>query len=298
MGLIDPMKEYLLFRIANFLSAVIPRPFAYWISLRVADLYFFRDTKGRRAVMANLRRVLEFNGGRPSELELAAMARLTFQYFGKYLVDFFRFVGARRKQAERLVRLEHEEYLEQAQAVGRGVLVVTAHLGSWEIGGMVLASKGFPINVVVLRQKAENVNALFQGYRRRRGVNVIPLGSAARSILRKLKNKEWVALLADRDYSAHSGTVQFFGAVTHLPRGPAWLCCRSGAPILPGFLLRQADDTFVLRFHPPIAPGEEATVETVQRKVVEVLEREIGENPAQWLIFHDMWGNDNGDGKW
>jgi KDO2-lipid IV(A) lauroyltransferase len=287
--------EYLQYRAADFISKVLPRPFAYWVGLRVADGFYRRDHRGRAAVISNLRHILEHQGIRASEETLENMARKTFQYFGKYLVDFFRFRAVSRRLVNRLISIEHLDYVDQAAATGRGVLVVSAHLGSWEIGAAALVSMGYPMNAVVLEQGSKKTNALFQRRRQSRGFKAIPLGRAVRGIMKALRQKEFVALLADRDYSRRNDMVPLFGTPTRLPMGPATLCVRLQAPILPGFMMRQADDTFLLRFSRPIVPDSLTTVDDVQAQICAVLEQAVGKDPCQWFMFDEFWAQENGD---
>ena len=273
---------------ADFLSKVLPRSLAYWFGLRLADIYYYHDDRGRRAVMSNLRNILEFRGFHPSSETLECLARQTFRNFGKYVVDFFRFTRMTIAQVDRIVSIEHPEYIQQAAVIGRGVLTVTAHFGSWEMGGIVLSALGYPLNVVALQQRDRRINELFQSQREKRGLNVIPLGSAAIGTIKALKKGEFVALLADRDYSGHRDFASFFGKPARFPRGPAMLCVKADAVILPGFLLRLPDDTFLLRMHEPIPAGKSSIAE-VQAKLCGILEKEIGACPTQWYMFDEFW---------
>jgi len=282
------MLKYWLYMVAEAVSRAIPRPFAYWLSLRIADAYFFCDRRGRDAVIENLRHVLAIDGAAPSERELRLAARRTFQHFGKYLVDFFTFSRLTPEQIKRLVTVEHPEYLDQSLALGRGVILVTAHLGNWELGGAVLAGLGFPLNVVALQQRSAKLNEFFQHHRRRRGMAVIPLGHAVPDLIRALRRKECVALLADRDYSRRTDFAPLFGAAACLPRGPAWLAAKTGAPILPGFMLRNADDTFVLRFSSPVDPAGQSA-DQIQHAICAILESSITRDPNQWFMFERVW---------
>jgi len=281
--------EYIQYRAADFLSHVVPRRFAYWVGLRVADRFFRRDGRGRSAVISNLRHILEFKGLRPSSETLERLARGTFQYFGKYLVDFFRFTRMSESVVDRIVSIEHLERLNQAVAHGKGVLLLSAHFGSWEIGAAVVSALGHPISAVVVPQKNKKTNMLFQSRREKRGIKVLPLGEAARRTLRALRKGELVAMLADRDYTQHNDLTRFFGAPARLPHGPATLCVKAGATILPVFLLRENHDTFLLRFHPPIVPGRNSSVSEIQAQICLILEQEIGERPCQWYMFDEFW---------
>jgi len=280
---------YLQFKVADLLSRMLPRRFAYWVGLRIADEFYARDTRGRNAVKSNLRHILRHKGLRASDETLERLTRRVFQHFGKHLIDFF---SARRislKEVNRMVSIEHHEYLEQAMSADTGIIVLTAHLGSWELGAAVLATLGCPLNAVILPEEDRRIRALFTARRESRVQKVIPLGQAARGVLKALSAKEPVALLADRDYSPRSDLVEFFGTPTRLPRGPATISAKTGCPILPGFLLRQPDDTFLFRFHPLILPHGRGSGPEIQKQIVAILEKEIGRTPEQWFMFHDFW---------
>lgn len=283
------MIRYGALLMASWLSRTIPRHIAYWVSLRIADLYFVIDRQGREAVMANLRQVMAFRGRHPTERELRLTTRTTFHFFGKYLVDFFRFQSLDEAEIQRLVTIENPEYIEEAWRHGTGVITVTAHLGNWEIGGAVLAGLGYPINAVALRQPSVKLNEFFQRHRRARGMNVIPLGSSVKRLVAALKRGEFVALLADRDYSDHRESTAFCGLPACLPRGAAWLAARTGAVVVPGFVLRQEDDRFLMKMFPPILASEACGEREIQRRIVETLEEIISAYPHQWFMFQKVW---------
>ena len=279
---------YTLYRVVQWVSRAIPRPFAYWLSLRIADIYFFCDRRGREAVMDNLRQVAGFGGRAADDGEQRLAARRTFQHFGKYLVDFFRFARLTEGEMRRLVVIDHPEYLDQARTMGNGVILVTAHLGNWELGGAALVSMGYTVNAVALQQPSAKLNEFFQHHRRQRGMAVIPLGHAVPELIRALRRGEFVALLADRDYSRRTEFVTFCGASACLPRGPAWLSAKTGAPVLCGFMIRQPDDRFVMRLYPPINPAGLGTA-GVQQRIGAILEDAIARHPSQWFMFERVW---------
>lgn len=287
------MVKYLGYLMAGAVSRSGSRRFAYWLALRIADVYFALDRPARRAVMANLRRVLAEDGRRPRPGDVRRLARRTFHNFGKYLVDFFRFSRLTEDEIRALVVLEGEARVREALAQGKGLIVVTGHIGNWELGGAVLAGMGYKLNAVALRHPSAKVNDFFERHRRERGMTIIPFGHAVTALVRALKRGECVALLADRDYSRRNDFAPLFNAPACLPRGPAWLAEKTGAPIVPGFLLRQADDTFLLRFHEPIVPGAGIGREEIQRRICRVLEAEIGANPSQWFMFEGVWEGHN-----
>ena len=285
------MITYVSYRLAAFVSRTLAPRACYRLAGRVAAVFHALDRAGRHAVERNLAVVLRARGGEPDPAELRRLARLTFENFGKYLADFFRYSRSSASEVARMIRIENGDYMRQATALERGVLVASGHVGNWELGGMLVSSMGYRLNAVAMPQRLQNVNRLFEAQRAGRGIRVLPLGHAAKGILLSLRRREWVALLADRDFNQHSPEALFFGRPARLPRGPAYLAVRTRAPVLPGFVLRQPDDTFVLRFFPPIIPDERTTQEDVQGRICRVLEDVIGAHPAQWFMFRDLWGD-------
>lgn len=291
------MFKYFAYLMAGAVSRGTSRRFAYWLALRISDLYFFLDRRGRHAVTANLRQVFAFRGEQYDRRQLRLAARRTFQNFGKYLVDFFRFSRLTEPEIRDLVVVEQGQHLERAMEVGRGVILVTGHLGNWELGGAVLASMGCRLNAVALHHPSAKVNDFFQRHRRQRGIRIVPLGHAVSELMDALRRQECVGLLADRDYSRRNDFATLCGAAACLPRGPVWLAEKTGAPIVPLFVLRQADDTFRMRFHEPILVDSVHGRGDIQRRICGVLEKAIGDNPSQWFMFERVWDGHNYAGE-
>jgi len=264
-------------------------PFAYWLGLRLADRFFARDRTGRANVAANLRRIYAFRGVRASDAFIQRRARKTYQYFGKYLVDFFRYSMASRGEIERRVTVAGVERLEDAIRRGRGVVLVSAHFGNWELGGLVLSLLGHSVTTAFRPMGSRRLDRLFERARQARGFSALPLGRAAEGLRATLRQGGVVALLADRDFSPHTHPVPFFGAPANLPRGPAVLAARQRASIVPAFLVRGVDDHYTMEFEPAIEPADAGGVAALQRRIVEALERTIGAHPHQWFIFDDFW---------
>ncbi|NCD32037.1 MAG: hypothetical protein EOL87_01325 [Spartobacteria bacterium] len=279
------------YRGAMAFCRLMPRPFCYWVGLRLADMHYFRKGADYEGVLANVTQIYRHTGVVPGEDALDGMVRKTFQYFGKYLVDFFRFSSLTPQQVYRLFSVEHEEYLQQCLDSGRGSIFATAHFGNWEMGGAYIAAKGHDVYTVYLPERFEEVNEFMQQRRQGRGVHLIPLGKAASGLVRCLRNNQHVGLLVDRDFSHRDDRMMFFGKPARMPRGPSWLSWRTGSPILPGFVIRQVDDTFLIRYHMPLFPDQFDSEMEMRRALCDILEKEIAKNPCQWFLFDDFWAN-------
>jgi KDO2-lipid IV(A) lauroyltransferase len=283
--------KYFQLKLAEFLSRVFPRRVGYAVGRRIADFYILFDRRGRQCVMSNLQHIHQYSGIRLSPRALRALARENFLNFAKYLVDFFHFLHISPGRMNRLIRFGNVmDILDELLARGRGVIVVTAHLGNWELGAAALAQRGYKFNAVALWQRDAKLNALYQSYRARRQIHPIPFGRAARHCIAALRRNEIVALVGDRDFTASRETVEFFGRPARLPSGPAKLALATGAPLLPVFMVRLPDETFAYIVEEPIwiDRGREDLVDAM-RRVATALECVIAQYSEQWFLFHDLW---------
>lgn len=284
------MKYYQL-KLAELIGRFFPRRAAYGVARRLADLYFLLDRRGREAVMSNLRQIHGSGGVQLSDRALRALARENFLNFAKYVVDFFHFLHLPAERMHRLIDFANiRETFDACLKEGRGLIVVSAHLGNWELGAAAVAQCGYRINAVALWQPDPRLNALYQSYRIARQIHPIPFGRAARGCLAALRRNEIVALVGDRDYTGSRDTVEFFGRPARLPTGPARLALSTGAPLVCAFMVRQPGDTYRYVVCEPIrVNAARDTLATVMRQVANCLEQVIRQYSEQWYLFHDLW---------
>jgi KDO2-lipid IV(A) lauroyltransferase len=283
--------KYLQLKLAMFLGRVFPRRIGYGIARRIADLYMLFDQRGRKCVVANLQQIHQYAGVTLTPRALHALARENFLNFAKYLVDFFHFIGIDPARLNRLIEpTELWSTLDALRARNKGVIILSAHLGNWELGAAWVAARGYPIRGVALQYADTKVNNLYWRQRAARGLSVIPVGRAARECLTELRHNGIIALIGDRDFSTSATAFEFFGKPARLPVGPAKLALATGAPILPVFMVRVAGERFRYVVVDPIfADPVRDTVETVMRRIARVLEQVILQHSEQWFLFHNPW---------
>jgi KDO2-lipid IV(A) lauroyltransferase len=229
--------------------------------------------------------------------EVDRLARRVFVNFAKYLVDFFRFSTLDEDYVKRYVKLTGTGHIGTALARGRGAIMLSAHIGNWELGGAALSLSGYPINAVVLTHQNRRINELFKNHRMMGKIRPIEIGPTLKRCYRVLKNNELLALLGDRDFSKSGFIVEFFGHPALMPKGPAVFGYRQGAAILPTFMIRNGDDTFSLMIKEPIyadaSLDEEAGILDLARRYLKSIEECIREYPDQWYVFRGLWSEDN-----
>jgi len=281
--------NYYLYRFGQFIALSLPNRLVYGIAVFLADLHYFLAFRDRRFVKANLKVIFPEKENR----ELRKISKLVFRNFAKYLADFFRFEKLNRGYIDKNIKLENLHYFDQALKSGKGVVVLTAHLGNWELGGVVLALLGYPFWAVALPHKNKKVNDFFVAQRAQKGVNVIAMGKAVRSCISELRNNHMVALVGDRDFTEKGIVMDFFNKPTHLPEGPAALSLMTGASIIPGFMLRNPDDSFTLSIEKPIEfspTGDKVKdLSNLIRVYNKVVEDYIRRYPDQWYVFRRFW---------
>lgn len=297
------MLNYFFYKLGEFIALNLPIKVSYLIAVLISDLRYIFAYEDRKNVTANLKAIFPDK----SDQEIRSIRIRTFRNFAKYLVDFFRFPNLDISYIKNNVTLQNENYLKEAIASGRGVIVITAHLGNWELGGATMGILGYSLWVVALTHKNKNVNDFFDSHRRKTNVKIIPLGKAVRECLAVLKNKEAVALVCDRDFSGRGPVMDFFGRPTILPEGPAAFALGAGAVILPTFMLRNSNDTFTLKFEKPletIIPEaknhdphnhfhfrrvKEDRLKSLMREYMLIVEDYIRKFPDQWFVFRKFW---------
>ncbi len=251
--------------------------------------------RGRRTMLArHLRRV---HGPGLSGSALDRAVNQTFRSYARYWLEVFRLTPETPRSLDGRIAIEGWEHVESTTAGGRGVLMVTPHMGNWDLGGAWMATAGYrPVTVVEALEPPE----LFEWFcanRRRLGMEVVPTGDGAGSILlRALQDGRVVGLLSDRDLSGTGVEVEFFGERTTLPGGPAILALRAGVDIVPGALLFDGPHRYRLIFRPPIPVAREGRLREDIGRITQVLAGEleglVRRAPEQWHLLQPNWPSD------
>jgi KDO2-lipid IV(A) lauroyltransferase len=273
----------------------IPLRTGYKLAVFFSDLHYIFADKDRRAVIGNLKAIFP----EKSDKEIKKIRIWMFRNFAKYLVDFFRFEKLDKDYISKNIRIENIDNFDKALLKGKGVIVLSAHLGNWELGGVVVALLGYPLWAVVLPHKHKSVNNFFNFQRESKGVGIIQLGNAVRQSLNVLKENKVLALVGDRDFTEKGIVLDFFGKPTFLPEGAAAFSLKTGAAIVPGFMVRNSDDSFTLRIEKPLeftltGDKKNDVIEIISRYKI-IFEDYIRKYPDQWYMFRTFWINNNNE---
>ncbi len=287
------MILYILFRIGYFISNALSLNAAYWVACLVADIHYNFSRRDREAVMNNLRII---TGDMPGDKELRTMANEVFRNFARYLVDFFRFSRINDEYIKKNVRITGLENVDKGLSAGKGVIVLSAHIGNWELGAQVLSMMRPPMKAVVLTHRNKLVNDFFTKQRTVGDLKPVEIGISLRNCYKILKSNGILAMLGDRDFSKNGLCLKFFGKGTLIPKGPAVFSHRLGSCIVPCFIVRVRNNTFRFIFEPPIYPEESineySCVKSLAEKYTSTIESYVKKYPTQWYMFREAWNGD------
>ncbi len=283
-----------LFLIKLF-TILVPRwlfpPFTFFWG----GLFYLLLSDARQSVRSNLQVVT----GR-DDVELLVFS--TFRNFSHNWCDEMLLMRSTGEKLQALIgRRSSSKTLDQALEAGSGAILVSPHLGNWELGGLGLADLGYAVNVLTFREPDERVNELREAVRRERGVRFIYVDRDDSSPLaiieavNALRRNEVLAILGDRDGSSHTIRIDFFGRPTNIPVGAAYLALASGAPVIPVFVLMEEKGRYATVMEEPIffsgGHGEHGSaIRSGMKKLLAVFERYIREYPDQWYNLYDFFG--------
>jgi len=254
---------------------------------RVADFVGDASRKGNpekdRVVQDNLRRVFpDATAG-----ELAALSRRVFRNFARYFVDFGRFRSMSQKAILSEIRtFEGEENMKAALETGSGIIVVSGHIGNWELGSFFFERNNGRINVVSVSEGRPVIDRIREDYRKRHSVHTIYTDQspfAAIEMIGALRRKEIVAMLVDRWGPEGAIRTGFFKGGCYIPKGPLALSRVSGAVVLPCFVVRDGEGYKAIVEEPFVV--EEGDDAPCARRLAAALERVILRYLEQWYNF-------------
>jgi KDO2-lipid IV(A) lauroyltransferase len=297
---------YALYVTGFSLAKILPLRVAYLIAEAFARGYYLFSRRDKEAVKANLRVAL---GEDIKEDVLNRHALDIFRNFAKYLADFFKFPRLTREFIDRNITVDGIGYLDECLSEGKGAVLVTLHLGNWELGAAIMGPLNYPTTAIALEHPDRKINDFFKRQRsinqlksvpvRQRSVDdlkSIPMSVQIKECFRVLRNNGLLAIAADKDYTSTGIYVDFFGRKAVMPKGAAAFSLKTGAPIIVTVLTREEGDKFKFCFEPPIRyepTGDyEKDLRALMGKYIVLFEKYVRKYPDQWYAFRKIWNHE------
>lgn len=282
--------EYALVRALMAGLAPLPAPARRLLGTSAGRAYY-RGGRARRAVaLRNLR--LAFPEKTESEIE--AIARSCAENFGRVFFDFLAVTKLSRAQLEERVLVEGGHHYLSSVARRKGVFLLSAHFGNWEIGALAAGLLAGPISSVVRPLDNPKLEEELARRRGKFGNRVIAKKNAARQILREIRAGSTVAILIDQNVLAREAVfVPFFGRPAATSPVLALLQKKTDAAVVPVFCRPEDGGRYQLKFEPPVLleqfPAADQTPEFLTACYTKVTEDAVRARPELWLWMHNRW---------
>lgn len=291
--------EHALFRAAFGALALLPRGSSTPLGSDLASLYFRLARRRQRILHENLAAAFPER----SPVEIRGIARACVASFGAAVCEFLESPRFSLEELLSRVTIEGAENVASARARGKGVFLLSAHFGSWELGAIRAGLMGEPISPVVRPLDNPLLEDELARRRTRFGNRLIAKRDAAREILRAMRANETVAILMDQNVIAEEAIfVPFFGRPAATNPSLALLQLKTGAAVVPAFTWPLGGGRYCLKFGTPILPEEFADPDRAERvrkataRYMEVTEAAVRALPSAWMWMHDRWKTKPNDG--
>lgn len=279
---------YFLVRLLNIIFSFVPVSLTLWLGRRLGTLAFMFNRKRRLVAYANLKAA--FAKEKPPA-ELRRITKKVYQNMVQTFVEIMNLTKVDRRYVEKYITIHNFERVQEAAGSGRGVILLTAHYGDWELLGLTSAIVGYPILVLVREQKMERLNGLLNRLRESKGCKVVRKGMETRDIIKSLRSGGIVGILSDQDAGKRGTFVDFFGRPTSTHAGPMDMAVHTGCLILPNFIVRRHGPyhDVHLEEHIEIKSGDKEAVRQAVQRYMQLLEKYVRLYPEQWLWLHKRW---------
>ncbi len=290
MSVFNKEKNNVRKKFAGFIARI---PYKHMAAIgRLLGLFIYNvDVRHRRIVRRNLKFIYP---GWPAEQVRKTSVRI-FQNLGITMMEIFQMTYLSGNEIKARVKIKGEEHLSRAMENHKGVVLVSAHLGNWEIVPLFWPLY-FKTPITVVAREIENkiINRWIYGLRTRFGGTVIYKEIAMPEMIRTLRQNKTLAILIDQGLKSSLGIkIKFFNKFVTATPGAALLAMRCKSPVLPGFCVRNGDGTFTLNIEEPLALERtgnlDADLEKNTQIMTDAIEKAVREYPEQWFWVHKRW---------
>ena len=286
------MWRYRAFKAVQSVVKRLPRSVAYALAVLAARFAWRFSPLARPRLEFNLKVACpELEN---DKRELRRLSWLNFRNHAKAYADLMQLPTMSMQAMRPLLKVKGLEYLEEARAIGKGVLVVSCHMGSYEVVSAIWSATLTPVSFFAEELEPR---ALFEWYRETRarlGISVLTLGHGGlRKVLQALHDKEMVITAIDRDITGTGHRMPFFDRPAPIPLGPAAIALRLGTPLFPVCVYRLPDDTYQAEGAPLVFAKDtgDSMGDQVRatQQVLRQIEAFIRSHPEQWHVPHRIW---------
>lgn len=283
-------------RVCYVVLCFIPKPVVYFLAEFCAKIGYFIAIRHRRTAYESLN--IAF-GNDKTPAEIKKIVKDCFTNMAKGILEMLAHSNDPQSLG-RLVSFEGKDNLDCALSKGKGVIIISGHFGNFPLLLAKLAVSGYKVNILLRKMRDGKTDEYFNRKRLALGIKSIYTQSRIACVsnsINALRNNEIVFMLMDQNFGSGSGVfVDFFGRKAATATGPVIFALRTGAPIIPVFIMRNPDGkTHKLIIEPELlladALDKDKVIQESTAKITAIIERYVRKFPAEWGWIHRRWKN-------
>jgi len=279
------LVSYLVLRFIGVILLTLPLGFSYGLARVIGNFAYHVLGYRRQVVMQNLHIAL---GRERSEAELAHIAAESYQQIAMSFLELL-LASKLKHQIQHMLKPEQKALFTSLLKQENGLVLVSGHLGSWELqGAACAAAMPNPITVAAAQQSNPYIDRFITHCRTELGMQMAGTKEAMKLLLKALKNREAIGLVADQNAGRDAVFVDFFGKSAATPPGPAQLALKYKAPLVVLVAIRLGTGKFITLAQ-QVEIKEDDTVESLTQRHVTILEGFIRRYPEQYMWLHRRW---------
>lgn len=290
------MIDYLsciLFKTLGFFIRLLPLRLAYFLGALFGRIFYYLDRKKRTLVYANIKTAFS------KEKNCKQIQRCVCEFyvsFGINIMEFFLIPKINKEFIKRYITLEGRENIDEAFKVGKGVIFLAVHAGSWEFSNIVSANLGFILNVIVRNQRFPRLSKLLNSYRRMKGCRLIERKSQTRDIILALRRNEGIGMTIDQG-GREGERVNFLGKSASMATGAFRLALKNGTVILPSYYHRVNGPYQKIIVDKPYVvektQDKDFDIKLNVQKLCNIFESKIRKYPQEYFWRYKIWKYNN-----
>lgn len=281
----------LLFRFLAGLAAALPRRVTDATAVALGWAWYHLLPVRRGVALENLAHAYR---GQPEARLIRRICLGNFIHLMRNLVEFLRMTGGGMRLMRPLLEVRGWERIERAKSAGRGVIILSGHVGNFDLLVCALVDRGLPLHILTKHARAKAVDRFWQESRARLGAGLLPRRQAVRGILASLRNNEAIGIVIDQHQRGDGAVVDFFGRPAATTEAAAVFADRTGAPVIPVFMRRLPDGRHRMEIEEDlgferISADRAANMRHNVQRYTAAVERAVRRAPEQWLWVHRRW---------
>lgn len=281
--------QYYLLKITSRIICLLPYSWLLALGRLLGRLYYSAAARQRERALDQI-----MTGMGLSRPEAEQVIRSLFVKLGQTFLEVMYLPVLNPTNTRDYITIENRHYLDEALAAGKGVAVLSAHMGNWEWLGAGLSMYGFPVASIVKRQPNDQHTRILNEFRQLAGIEIFSRGTTELVAAAKaLKNGRVLGFFSDQDAGKNGVFVEFFGKMASTPVGLAVFARRLAVPVVPAFILRSPEGGHRIIVKPPlsftVSGDETADIYNFTVQATKVIEETIRLNPDEWLWFQKRW---------